>query len=517
MALLNDTSISASTLEKIPTPDAPALLSEEYVTRTMPPIVGTFDLTSTFVLIIFFITNVTSAIQGGMGTFTFWIVGGLTFFLPCVIVTAQLGHLFPHEGSLYNWTHRVLGGYWSFFVAFCAWFPCILLMITAADVVVNYLQNLYPALLAQPWQQGLLLVLLLAFSGIIARQRLRLVLNLVNMTLIVTFLAVFLVGIAGLIWLLAGHAPAVSFHTPADWGWVWNPSGAQGYSTLALFAFITQSYLGIEVPLNMGGEISNHRVVTRHLGRGTLLVVVGYFIATFGVLMVQGTAATGNPFALVQTVQKVLGPVGGAIIAILVMCNFVITPAVYNYSYARLLLVGGIDQRLPVGISRLNKHLVPVRAIDFQTIVAIVLAAIIYIIVPLMTTAVNAATLNSDVYNVVISASTLVWAISTAFLFINFVKFYSKDSQALKSRLIFPLPLLWACTVLGIISCGASIVGALLYSLIPQQLDNTHWLLLVGGITLVCLVIAAVGAMFASSEAGWQDIRDLSADKHDAA
>src|SRR5579884_1046964 len=102
MALLNDTSISASTLEKIPTPDAPALLSEEYVTRTMPPIVGTFDLTSTFVLIIFFITNVTSAIQGGMGTFTFWIVGGLTFFLPCVIVTAQLGHLFPHEGSLYN-------------------------------------------------------------------------------------------------------------------------------------------------------------------------------------------------------------------------------------------------------------------------------------------------------------------------------------------------------------------------------------------------------------------------------
>jgi hypothetical protein len=42
-------------------------------------------------------------------------------------------------------------------------------------------------------------------------------------------------------------------------------------------------------------------------------------------------------------------------------------------------------------------------------------------------------------------------------------------------------------------------------------------LLLVGGITLICLVIAAVGAMFASSEAGWQDIRDLSVDKHDTA
>jgi len=517
MTLLNDKSGPLSTREITLTQDIPPLVSEEYVAQTMPPIAGTFDLTSTFVLIIFFITNTTSAIQGGMGTFTFWIIGGLTFFLPCVIVTAQLGYLFPHEGSLYNWTHRAFGGYWSFFVAFCAWFPCILLMITAADVVVNYIQNLYPSLLAQTWQQGLMLVLLLAFSGIIARQRLRMVLNLVNMTLIISFLAVFLVGIAGIVWLLAGHAPAVSFHTPADWGWIWNPSGAQGYSSLALFAFITQSYLGIEVPLNMGGEISSHKVVTRHLGRGALLVGIGYFVATFGVLMVLGTSATGNSFALVQTVQKVLGPGVGAIVAILIMCNFVITPAIYNYSYARMLLVGGIDQRLPIGISRLNKHRVPVHAIDFQTIVAVILAAIIYIIVPLMTTAVNAATLNSDVYNVVISASTLVWAISTAFLFINFIKFYIKDSQTLKSRLIFPLPLLWACTILGTISCGASIVGALLYSLIPQQLDNAHSLFLVGGITLICLVVAAVGAMFASSEADWQDIRDLSVDKHDIA
>src|SRR5579864_9221950 len=159
------------------------LPSEEYVVKTMPPIVGTLDMTATFVLIIFFITNVTSAIQGGAGTFTFWVVGGITFFIPCVIATAQLGHMFPHEGSLYNWTHRAFGGFWSFFVAFCAWFPCILLMIVASDVIVGFVQGLNPAWLTAPWQQGIVLILLVFLSGVLAVQRFRVVLSLVKMVL----------------------------------------------------------------------------------------------------------------------------------------------------------------------------------------------------------------------------------------------------------------------------------------------------------------------------------------------
>jgi len=490
----------------------PALHSETYIVKTMPQVAGTPGLTATFVLIIFFITNVPSAIQAGAGTFTFWIIGAITFFLPCVIVTAQLGHLFPHEGSLYNWTHRALGGYWSFFVAFCAWFPCILLMITAADVLVNYLQSLNTSWFAAPWQQGLVLIAFLALSGVIACQPFRTVLHLASMALGMALLAVFLVGAAGLIWLLKGNPAAVGFYTAADWGFVWNPSGSQGYYSLALFAFITQAYLGIEVPLNMGGEMTRHRVVTRHLLWGTLLVLVGYFVATFGVVVVLGTAPTGNPFALVLTVQKVLGPLAGSIVTLLIMGNFVITPAVYNYAYSRLLLVGGIDRRLPTAISRLNKHRVPVRAIVFQAIIAIILAACIYVGAPFLTTTANATTLNSDVYNVVISASTLVWAISTAFLFVNITRFYFKDRQAFKSRLIFPLPLLWGCVVLGTISCLVSVAGALFYSLIPQQIDNSHWCLLVGGITVVCLILAAAVATFATSEAHWERMRDFAPD-----
>src|SRR5258708_33243852 len=139
------------------TPQRATLLSEDYTKKAMPKVANSFGLTATFVLIIFFITNVASAIQAGAGTFTFWIIGGITFFIPCVIATAQLGHLFPHEGSLYNWTHQTFGGYWSFFVAFCAWFPCVLLMITAADVVVGYIQGLNSNWLVPFLQHGVVL------------------------------------------------------------------------------------------------------------------------------------------------------------------------------------------------------------------------------------------------------------------------------------------------------------------------------------------------------------------------
>ncbi len=493
--------------EKIPSQPMSSedLPSETYVGKTMPRIVDTFDLTATFVLIIFFITNVASAIQAGVGTFTYWVIGGITFFIPCVIATAQLGHMFPHEGSLYNWTHKAFGGYMSFFVAFCAWFPCILLMVTASDAVVGYIQGLNPNWLVAPWQQGLALILLLALSGMIAAQRLRVVLNIARVTLVIAFVAVFIVGMAGTVWLLKGHPAAVSFHSAADWGLTLSPAS---FYPLALFGFITQAYLGIEVPLNMGGEMAKHKVVTRHLLWGTVLVFLGYFVTTFGVLMIQGTAQSGNTFALVTAVDAALGKFAGNITAVLIMFNFVITPSIYNYAYARLLLVAGIDQSLPASIARLNKHRVPANAIVFQTIVAIVFTAIIYIVAPLFTSLSNAATLNSDVYNVIISASTLVWAISTAFLFINLAKFYFADRHAFRAKLIFPLPVIWISIILGTLTCIVSIVGTLFYSLIPQQINNNQWWWIVGGITLTCLIVAAIGSMFANSEARWQSYRD---------
>jgi glutamate:GABA antiporter len=505
MATLYDRPVQVQSTE---IPDAFGQLpSEEYTVKAMPKVAGPLGLTATFVLIIFFITDTPTAIQAGAGTFTFWVIGAVTFFIPCAIATAQLGHMFPHEGSLYNWTHRAFGGYMSFFVAFCAWFPCILLMIVAADAVVGYVHGLNPNWLQMPWQQGLVLMAILAFSAVIATQRFASTLTLVKVVLGIAMLAVFMTGLAGVVWLLKGHPVAVSYKTPAAWGFAWNPPG---YYTLALFAFIVQAFLGIEVPLNMGGEMTGRKPVTRHLFWGTVLVLVGYFVTSFGLLAVVGATPStiANPYAIVLTVKTALGPIAGNITAILIMCNFVVTPAIFSYAYARLLLVGGIDQRLPMRMGRLNKNRVPVNAIIFQTLAAIFFTAILFIAIPALGGPSMAVNLNQEVYNVVISASTLVWAISTAFLFINLIKFYFSDRREFRKHLIFPMPVLWISIVFGITTCILSIIGALIFSLIPKLIGNNVWPLIVGGITVVCLVVALVGGILASSEADWQKLHE---------
>src|SRR5947209_10374543 len=143
------------------------LASEAYVAKTMPPLLGTLDMTSTYLMIIFFITNATTAVAGGAAAFTYWLIAGVTFFIPCVLATAQLGVMFSYEGSLYNWTHKAFGGYWSFFAAFCAWFPGVLVIIVAGDVIVVFLQGLNSNWLIAPWQQGLVIVGIIAISALI--------------------------------------------------------------------------------------------------------------------------------------------------------------------------------------------------------------------------------------------------------------------------------------------------------------------------------------------------------------
>ena len=109
---------AGSTAETFPVGDSLSLPSEEYTIRALPGILRKADLTATFVIIIFFITNVAAVVAAGPSALTYFALGAIAFFIPSIIVTAQLGVMFPYEGSLYNWTHRALGGYWSFFVAF---------------------------------------------------------------------------------------------------------------------------------------------------------------------------------------------------------------------------------------------------------------------------------------------------------------------------------------------------------------------------------------------------------------
>src|SRR5258708_16665042 len=138
------------------------LPSEDYIGQAMPSLLRTWDMTALFIIILFFITNVPTAVAGGAAGLSLWIIGGICFFIPCAIATAQLGVMYPYEGSLYNLTHNAFRAFMSFFFVFFAWLPSSLLILATSDLAVSYIQALNQNWLVQTLQQGL------AWTGIVS-------------------------------------------------------------------------------------------------------------------------------------------------------------------------------------------------------------------------------------------------------------------------------------------------------------------------------------------------------------
>src|SRR6266480_5975723 len=182
MVATNQQMAQAATAENRPLP----LISEEYVPRALPKILGTWDMTTTFFVSIFLVTTATTAVLGGLAAITYLLIACLVFFVPCIVATVQLGLMFPHEGSLYNWTHHAIGGRASFFAGFCAWFPGVLIATSLADLLVTFLQSMNSTWLSQTWLQGLVICVVLALAGTLSIQRFRTVQNVINVLVSLT-------------------------------------------------------------------------------------------------------------------------------------------------------------------------------------------------------------------------------------------------------------------------------------------------------------------------------------------
>jgi amino acid transporter len=474
------------------------LRSEAFVRSAMPSLLGSWDMTTTFVASTYLASCASTIALGGPAAFSYLLLIGFTFFIPCLIATAQLGHMHPHEGALYNWAYRCIGGYWSFFAACCAWLPGILISSSLASLLVTYsAQAFYPTLLDHPWQQSIAISLILASSGLIATCRLRLLKNIVNVLVVMMFLGTILSSLACLLWLHQGHASATTFTHWSDWSF--KPEN------FVMFSLVAFAYFGTEGPLTMAGEITGHYVVTRHLKWGAILLFLTYIFNTLAILVVMGKQETYDPFALVTTVHKVLGDDFAIVTSICLMCSFLATILVYTYLYARLLFVAGIDQRLPASIGKLTKHQAPTNAIILQTILAIAFTILIFNIAPFVILVDRPKDFSTEIYHISQASAALIWTISSAFLFICLIGSYIQNPNFFYSQRIFPMAIIWASVIIGLLSCILTTIDTLLFSW-TNLLPNYQWWYCVGGLTILFLAISVLISIFTKSEVDWQSL-----------
>jgi amino acid transporter len=395
-------------------------------------------------------------------------------------------------------------------VGICAWLPGVLSIVNAAAAFVSCLQALNPNWLILSWQQGLAFFGVLAFTCLLSCRRTRVVLSILKGAAIVMLFATLLIGVAALLWLVGGHHAATNFADASGWRITWGPQ-----ANLALLGSVVLALMGSDMPLALGAEIKERKAIPRHLIWGTILTLGGYLVFTFALLVVQGAnvaATTVNPMLLLlATVQSVFGRVGGDVMAICLLCYFLLIPVALNVCFARLFMVAAIDGRVSVRFARLNKERVPTNALVMQVLVAGLFAALLYFLIPQIGLFGTPATFTSEVYNVLGASLLLVWSVSFMFPFIDLAVLYFRDKWALRRRRVVPLPLLAVSVLVGTLLCAATIVITLFNSFIPTLIPNGTWVYVVGGITLGCLVLCAFGSILTTGQANWEQMSEVNA------
>ena len=485
----------ATTTTTVGAPARPGeLLSERIAPGILPKVLGPFDMVAIFVAIVLFAVQGSVVQQAGPAAFIYWILGFVTFLIPGAIVTGQLGLMFPGEGSIYVWTNKALGAFWGFFAGFCAWWPGALVMVATADLVVTLLQfllTLPPFNLQNPlsglWQQGLIILAVIWFSSALSIMRFRVTQNMVNTVFVVYGAAIITVGLAGLAWLLGGH-PAANDFSGSSFSLTQNNATFYGLVILAL--------LGIEVPLNMGVEIRERKAITSYLLWGSIVVMAAYLILTFGAMVVVPQKEAHSTYAILQAVQTALGAGPAVLVTLVMIAFFIFNTTVYNYSFARLLFVSGLDRRLPVIMGRVNRNKVPHIAVLTQAVITTIITAIAFFVFG------GNGNLSTGIYIALQAAVTVIWCLSMVFLFVDVLIIRSKYPEEFKREQLVPVGVFWAASIAGAIASAVGVLVTLTGGLVftgqlggswnPSIIGHGPWLLIVGGVGIASLLVAVV-------------------------
>jgi hypothetical protein len=312
------------------------------------------------------------------------------------------------------------------------------------------------------------------------------------------------------VFLARGHHSAVN-----PWNFSrWSAGSAHGinFTNWTFFGLVVLALLGVEVPLNMGVEIREQRAVTRYLLWGSVVVMLAYLLATWGVMVTVPSSGSATITAVAGAVGIGLGSVLGKITAVTLGLFFLFITVVYNYSFARLIFVSGLDRRLSAVMSHVNSARVPDVAVWVQTVIAALFTLVAFVLVPSVAGG-SSANSETRIYDVLQAAVTVIWCISIVVLFVDILIILRRYQQQFRARRLAHPAVFWACSVIGGLGSLVGIVSTLSGSWAPNLISNNAgslkigsamidygtWFWWVGGITLASLAVGSLMYLVSSA------------------
>jgi hypothetical protein len=252
------------------------------------------------------------------------------------------------------------------------------------------------------------------------------------------------------------------------------------------------------VPLNLGAEVREPRVVDRFLLWATGITMGVYLLGTLAVSAVLPPGDLGNPAFLTELFTSVWGPLGtllGTANELVLIVYFLCAIAAFNLLFARLLLVAAIDQRLPARVARLRAG-EPLTATLLQSGINLLFLVAVFLIAPVVVPSV--AQLSTAVFLVTINGASLIWNLAMIGLFLCGIILVQRARRTWQGRWVLPPALLSLACVLGM-GASAIAIGSTLFagSPLPAVLTNANWNYWVLVVTLASLAVGAIVSFLA--------------------
>ena len=456
------------------------MVSERIAPGMLPRVLNSVDMSIIFLAIVLFIVQASVIQPAGPAAFTYWILGFLLFLIPGALVTAQLGQMFPEEGSLYVWTQKALGPFWGFFAGFCAWWPGVLVMVATSDLVVTIWQFIDDGALAESWQQMIVILAVLWFSAFMSMLRLRVTQTYANIVVVFYGAAIFVIGLAGVLWLLGGNDSANSFSGGSNW--------LPDSSNWTFFGLVILALLGIEVPLNMGVEIVHLRAIKKYLFWGSLVTMAAYLWATFGNMVTVPLEDNNSTTGILAAVET--GFFGAhwfaVLVALVIMWFFVSNTVVYNYSFSRLLFVSGLERRMPAALGKVDERKVPRNAILLQTVLASIFA------IATFGPWASGSAFPTQAYLIFQAAVTVIWCLSMVLLFADIFLVRRAFPERFEEVRVSSETLLYLSGIVGLVSAAVGAIVTFKDPWNPDIFSVGSWRLWLAVVALASLVAAIV-------------------------
>jgi len=181
--------------------------------------------------------------------------------------------------------------------------------------------------------------------------------------------------------------------------------------------------------------------------------MAAYLWTTWGNMVAVPVGSVNGTTGGAQAVGAAMGKGLGILVAAILAWVFLTACVVYNYAFARLLFVSGLEKRLPHQIGQVNRNKVPANAVILQTVIATLIAIFIFFVIG------RGGGDPNKPFFALYAGLTIVWCISTAILFLDV--FFARRAAPQRFEEARRAPL-WVLYLSGAIGSVVNIVAVFL-------------------------------------------------------